>query len=86
MVFPNTKLKGEGVYKTGNLNGIVKYYRANGNLERLERYQHAVKHGWWIFFDKDGRQIGSELFWEGRKLKGSEKEKKAAELKANKGK
>lgn len=84
--YPNTKLKGEGVYKTGNLNGMVKYYRPNGSLERIERYQYAVKHGWWIFFDKNGRQVGSELFWEGKKLKGAEKEKRTAELKANKGK
>jgi antitoxin component YwqK of YwqJK toxin-antitoxin module len=81
--YPNTKLKGEGIYKTGNLSGIVKYYRQNGSLERVERYQYAVKHGWWIFFDENSRQIGSELFWEGKKLKGEQKEKRAAELKAN---
>ena len=80
--YPNTKLKAEGTYKDGNLNGTVKYYHGNGKLERIERYKYAVKHGWWIFFDENGRQVGTVLYWEGRKLKGEEKEKKAAELKA----
>ena len=85
--YPNTKLKAEGAYKDGNLNGIVKYYHANGKIERVERYKYAVKHGWWIFYGKDGRQVGTELFWEGKKLKdGPEKEKRAEELKANRNK
>ena len=81
--YPNSKLKMEGTYKSGNLEGTVKYYYGNGKLERIERYKHAVKHGWWIFFDeKTGKQLASELFWEGTKLKGEMKKKKAAELKA----
>lgn len=81
--YPNTKLKIEGVYRDGNFNGMVKYYYGNGRMERLERYKHAVKHGWWIFYDEKGIVLGKELFWEGVKLKGKEKEKRAAELKAN---
>ncbi|MDX1350943.1 MAG: hypothetical protein R3279_11875 [Putridiphycobacter sp.] len=78
----NTKLKAEGSYKDGNLDGDVKYYYANGKMERLERYKYAVKHGWWIFFNVDGTQAGTKLYWEGRALKGEELEKKKAELKA----
>ncbi|MFK8037662.1 MAG: toxin-antitoxin system YwqK family antitoxin [Crocinitomicaceae bacterium] len=79
----NTKLKAEGNYQDGNLNGTIKYYYANGKMEKLERYKYAVKHGWWIFFNTDGTQEGTKLFWEGRVLKGEELEKKKAELKAN---
>lgn len=79
----NTKLKAEGNYKDGNLNGDVKYYYASGKMERLERYKFAVKHGWWIFFNEDGTQAGTKLFWEGRALKGQELEAKKAELKEN---
>ena len=78
----NTKLKAEGSYVDGNLNGEVKYYYPSGKIERLERYKFAVKHGWWIFFKEDGTQAGTKLFWEGRALKGEELEKKKAELKS----
>jgi len=84
--YPNTKLKSEGNYRDGNLNGMVKFYHANGRIERIERYKYAVKHGWWVFYDKQGKMIGRELFWEGKKLKGAEKEKRAAEIKAQRDK
>lgn len=79
----NTKLKAEGTYVDGNLNGEIKYYFTSGKIERLERYKFAVKHGWWIFFNENGTQAGTKLFWEGRALKGAELEEKKAELKAN---
>lgn len=81
--YPSTKLKVEGVYKDGNYNGTVRYYYGNGKVERVEKYKYAVKHGWWIFYNDKGVLIGKELFWEGKKLKGKELEKKKAELKAN---
>ena len=82
--YPNTKVKAEGVYKDGQFNGMVKYYHGNGRMERVERYKFAVKHGWWIFYDEKGIQLGKELFWEGVKLKpGPIRDKKAAELKAS---
>lgn len=82
--YANTKLKAEGNYRDGNLNGIVTYYHSNGRIERVERYRYAVKHGWWAFYSEDSKLLGKELFWEGKKLKdGPEKEKRAAELKAN---
>ncbi|MFK8044201.1 MAG: toxin-antitoxin system YwqK family antitoxin [Crocinitomicaceae bacterium] len=80
----NKKLKAEGNYKDGNLNGTIKYYYANGKAERLERYKYAVKHGYWVFYNKDGSQAGTKLFWEGKLLKGEALEKKKAELKAQK--
>lgn len=80
----NTKLKSEGTYKDGNKNGMVKNFYPNGKIRSVERYKYAVKHGWWIFYGKDGRQVGSELFWEGEKLKdGPEKDKRAAQLKSH---
>jgi len=36
-----------------------------------------------VFFDEKGAVVGKELFWEGIKLKGKAKEKRAAELKAS---
>tara|TARA_B100000809_G_C15110242_1_gene520306 strand:+ start:1064 stop:1798 length:735 start_codon:yes stop_codon:yes gene_type:complete len=79
--YPNTKIKLEGTYKDGNFHGIVRYYYGNGKKERIEKYQYAVKHGWWVFFDEKGVVVGKELFWEGVKLKGAAKEKRALELK-----
>lgn len=83
--YPNTKLKAEGNYVDGNFDGVVKFYYGNGNLERVERYKYAVKHGWWIFYDEEGHATGKTLFWEGRALKGQELEEKAALLKAEDG-
>ena len=65
----NTKVKKEGVYKDGNLDGIVKEYHRNGRLMKVCRYEHAVKHGPWIFFDEEGKQVGIKWFWDGRLLK-----------------
>lgn len=79
----NTKLRTEGNYKDGNFDGDIKYYYPNGKMERLERYRFAVKHGWWIFFDQEGNQVGTRLFWEGNLLEGKALETKKAELKAN---
>ena len=70
-------------YYTNNvLNGVFKEYHQNTKMERLERYKYAVKHGWWIFFNEDGTQAGTKLYWEGKALKGDALEKKKAELKA----
>ena len=78
----NTKLKSEGQYVDGNLDGLVKFYYPNGKMERIERYKYAVEHGWWVFYDNTGKQIGERLFWEGKLLKGKALEAKKAELKA----
>ncbi len=78
----NTKLRAEGEYLDGNLNGTVKYYHTNGKVERIERYKFAVKHGWWIFLDDKGTQVGKRLFWEGKLLKGKALIAKKEELKA----
>ena len=80
---PNTKLKSEGVYKDGNRNGMVKNFYPTGQIKSIERYRFAVKHGWYVFYGKDGRQVGKELFWEGNKLKdGLEKDKRTEQLKS----
>ena len=77
-----TKLKVEGTYKDGNKNGMVKNFYPNGKIRSVERYKFAVKHGWWVFYGKDGREVGKELFWEGKKLKdGPEKNKRIEQLK-----
>ncbi len=81
---PNTKLKTEGAYKDGNKNGMVKNYYPSGKIKSIERYKFAVRHGWWVFYGKDGRQVGKELFWEGSKLKdGPEKDKRTEQLKSH---
>jgi antitoxin component YwqK of YwqJK toxin-antitoxin module len=78
---PNMKLESEGTYENGNLHGTVKHYYSNGNTMRIERYQYAVKHGYWIFYDEAGKQLGYKLYWEGVQLKGDALAKKEAELK-----
>lgn len=83
---PNMQLESEGTYVDGNLHGTVKYYYANGKYMRIERYQYAVKHGYWIFYNDKGVQEGYKLYWEGVQLKGEALAKKEAELKAQKDK
>lgn len=79
---PNLKIESEGSYENGNLHGTVKHYYPNGNTLRIERYQYAVKHGYWIFYDEKGVQVGYKLYWEGVQLKGDALAKKEAELKS----
>lgn len=80
---PNMKVAEEGNYVDGNKDGEVRHYHPNGRVSLVEHYQFAVKHGYQIAFDEKGIQLGYKLYWEGRELKGAEKDAKAAELKAN---
>jgi len=81
---PNTKVAQEGKYVDGNKDGEIKHYHPNGKVALVERYKFAVKHGYQIVFDETGKQIGFKLYWEGRELKGPEREAKIAELKQKK--
>lgn len=83
---PNMQIESEGVYDNGNLNGTVTHYYPNGKAMRIERWQYAVKHGYWIFYDETGKQVGYKLYWEGVQLKGPALEKKEAELKEQRNK
>ena len=79
------KVAEEGNYVDGNKDGEIRHYHPNGKVSLVEHYQFAVKHGYQIAFDEKGIQLGYKLYWEGRELKGAEKDAKAAELKANSG-
>jgi antitoxin component YwqK of YwqJK toxin-antitoxin module len=65
----NAKLKAEGKYKDGNLDGIIKYYHGNGRIRKVSRFEHAVKHGPWVFYDEKGQSVGTKWYWDGRLLK-----------------
>lgn len=65
----NAELKEEGNYKDGNLDGIVKQYHRNGRIMKVMRYEYAVKHGPWVFYDEKGQSVGTKWYWKGRLLK-----------------
>ena len=81
---PNTNLESEGSYDNDKLNGTVKRYHSNGKLMQIERYNYGVKHGYWIFYDEEGKQVGYKLYWEGVELKGAALTKKEEELRQQK--
>lgn len=80
----NMNVKMEGVYKDGNLHGTVRHYHPNGKVKKVAKYKYAVRHGFWIFYDEKGKKVGDKLYWEGKLLKGAARDKKVAEMKAEK--
>lgn len=79
--YPNGRIKTEGNYASGQLDGTVKHYYANGKLKKLLRYKNKAKDGFWLFYGKDGKKVGDQLYCEGRLLEGAERERRIAEMK-----
>jgi antitoxin component YwqK of YwqJK toxin-antitoxin module len=72
--------KHEATYIAGNLEGKAVWYFADGKINILGNYQHAVKHGTWIYYMPDGKEKGREK-WEFGKLKSQEQLIKPGDLK-----
>jgi antitoxin component YwqK of YwqJK toxin-antitoxin module len=69
--FADGKLKAEGTYIAGNMEGRATWYYPDGRINIMGNYQHAVKHGVWMYYNADGSVKGKEV-WELGKLKSQE--------------
>jgi antitoxin component YwqK of YwqJK toxin-antitoxin module len=73
--FPDGKLKKEATYVEGVYDGVVKHYHpSNGRLHLEERWKNRMKHGWWMTYDANGKELGRTYYfknsvYEGEKLK-----------------
>jgi antitoxin component YwqK of YwqJK toxin-antitoxin module len=73
--FPDGKLKKEGTYKDGVFEGVVKHYHpTNGTVHLIERWKDRKKHGWWMTYNDQGKELGRTYYYyntiyEGEKLK-----------------
>lgn len=81
--FPGGTLKLEGKYKEGKFDGVVKRYHPNGKLHLLERYKDRRRHGWWITYDNNEKELGRKYYYKGRALEGEELKKKMEYFKEN---
>jgi antitoxin component YwqK of YwqJK toxin-antitoxin module len=52
--YSSGKVKAEGVYKDGNFDGNVKWFFSSGKVEIEGFYKHAVKYGYWKYYEDDG--------------------------------
>lgn len=73
--FPGGGKKLEGKYKNGRFDGIAKRYHPNGRLMIKERWKNRRKHGWWISYDKSGKETGRTYYFEGERIEGEELDK-----------
>jgi antitoxin component YwqK of YwqJK toxin-antitoxin module len=81
--FADGILKLSGKYKQGVFDGQVKRYHPNGKIMILERWKGRQKHGWWITYDLEGREVGRAYFRHGKRLEGAQLDNYMQELKEN---
>lgn len=74
--------KEEATYVAGNLEGKAVWYFPDGRINIVGSYQHAVKHGKWVYYNADGSVKATEI-WELGKLKSQEQLIKPEELNKN---
>jgi len=60
-------------YKDGKLHGKYKQYSRTGKLQHEISYQKGLKHGPFIMYDKDGKEIVNKMFRYGREMQKLEK-------------
>lgn len=80
--FPGGGLKLEGVNKDGKYEGAVKHYHPNGKLHYIERWKDRRKHGWWMVYDEQGKEISRKYYNHNVELKGEHLEQHLQKLKA----
>ena len=80
--FPDGVLKKEGNYRNGRPDGLVKHYRPDGTLDYEERWKNRQKHGWWMAYDSQGKEVARRYFYKGEELSGKELEAHLKKLKA----
>lgn len=80
--FDDGTVKSKGQFKNGELEGVVKKFHPNGQLMLLERFRGGQRNGWWITYDKTGKEQGRRYYKMGKPLEGKELKKYMEELKA----
>jgi antitoxin component YwqK of YwqJK toxin-antitoxin module len=79
--FPGGAIKKECVYHEGVYNGVVKHYHPTGGVMLIERWKDRKKHGWWMTYNNQGKEIGRTYYHNGRVLEGDLLKRHLARLK-----
>jgi antitoxin component YwqK of YwqJK toxin-antitoxin module len=79
--FPYGTLKAKGIYKDGKYEGVIIKNHPNGKPMLKERWKSREKHGWWITYDKSGKEIGRAYFLHGDRMEGKKLDEYMQELK-----
>lgn len=54
--------KMEATYVAGNMEGTATWFFEDGRINIIGAYQHAVKHGKWVYYNADGTIKGTETW------------------------
>ena len=68
--FPGGAIKKECIYKEGVYDGSVKHYHPTGGVSLVERWKDRQKHGWWMTYNTQGKEIGRTYYYNGKILEG----------------
>ncbi len=79
--FPDGIVKLKGKYKQGRFDGKIHKNHPNGRTMILERWKNRQKHGWWITYDEQGKELGRAYYRHGERLEGEELKKYMNKLK-----
>ena len=67
--FKNGRIKAQGPYIDGKMEGQWTFYRETGELWQQGELRHDLKHGEWIRYDRDGSIEYRESFRDGKQIK-----------------
>jgi len=67
--FKNGKIKAEGPFTDGKMEGEWIFYRETGQLWVTGNFKNNMKNGPWIRYDKTGKVEYNELFENGKVIK-----------------
>ena len=79
--FPDGTKKLEGTYVEGKFHGKVNRYHPDGKLHVIERWNNRTKHGWWITYDANGKEVARTYYYRGEPVEGKELDKLMKRLK-----
>ena len=67
--FKNGRIKAQGPYIDGKMEGKWTFYRETGELWQQGELRQDLKHGEWIRYDRDGKIEYRENFRDGKQIK-----------------
>ncbi len=67
--FKSGKIKAEGNYENGQMDGEWKFYRETGQLWQVGNFKNGKKNGSWVRYDKNDQIEYDEIFEDDKKLK-----------------
>lgn len=71
--FKNGKIKAEGVFDKGLMEGEWRFYRENGQLWQVGNFAGGKKNGGWIRYDKNGNLEYEITFANDKQVKNKKK-------------